>query len=115
MSAAKRDLYAILEEEVRTPLERILLDAFLPPAASIPSVFAAPPSPAAEAPPAGASLSQILGRAAPGEEPEREAPKAKRRPARKKDERQKSIEEEIAEFMSRGDHSGLAPDKDPVD
>ena len=41
---------------------------------SFPSAFAAPPSPAAEAPPAGASISQILGRTAPGEEPEREAP-----------------------------------------
>lgn len=112
MTAAKRDLYALLEEEVRTPAERILLDAFLPPAAGIPSAFAAPPAPAAEPPPAGATISQLLGRAAPGEEPDEASSPRRRKPARKREERQKSIEEEIAEFMSR-DHSALAPDKDP--
>ena len=111
MTTPAQELYKILEEEVRTPKETTLLDAFLPPASAIPSAFAAPPTPAGEQPPAGATLSQLLGRK-PGEEPEPAAPAPKRRPARKRTEKQKSIEEEIAEFMS-GDHSALAPDKDP--
>jgi hypothetical protein len=111
MATPAQELYKILEDEVRTPKETTLLDAFLPPAGAIPSAFAAPPTPAGEQAPAGATLSQLLGRT-PGEEPEPAAAAPKRRPARKKQEKQKSIEEEIAEFMSR-DHSALAPDKDP--
>ena len=112
MKKTVADLYPLLETEVRSPKDAILLDAFLPPPAAIPSAFAALAAPAVEAPPAGASLSQILGRPAPGEEPE-EAPAPKRRKQpRQKDLRQRSLEEEIAEFMSR-DNSALAPDKDP--
>jgi hypothetical protein len=110
MATPAQELYKILEDEVRTPKETTLLDAFLPPASAIPSAFAAPPTPAGEQPPAGATLNQLLGRTL-GEEPEPAAP-PKRRPARKRAEKQKSIEEEIADFMSR-DHSALAPDKDP--
>jgi len=112
MTAKGRDLYRLLEEEVRTPTEPILLDAFLPPPAAIPSVFAAPPAPVTDVPPTGATISQILGRSAPGEEPEEAPPPPRRKPVRKREERQKTIEEEIAEFMSR-DNSALAPDKDP--
>jgi len=113
MTSAGRDLYRLLEEEVRTPRETILLDAFLPPPAAIPSVFADPPAPAAEQPPAGATISQILGRSAPGEEPEEApSPRPRRKPVRKREERQKTIEEEIAGFTSR-DNSPLPPDKDP--
>jgi hypothetical protein len=112
MTSPERELYRILEQEIRTHAEPILLDAFLPQPAEIPSALPPPPAAATEPPPAGATLSQLLGRAAPGEQTEQPAaPRVRRRP-RKPEERQKSIEEEIAEFMSR-DHSALAPDKDP--
>ena len=112
MKAKSADLYLLLEKEVRTPKETILLDAFLPEAAAIPTAFAEPKPPAAEAAaPEGASLSQILGRAAPGEEPE-PTPSPRRRKAKPKTAQTRTLEEEIAEFMNR-DNSALAPDKDP--
>jgi hypothetical protein len=117
------DLYTRLEAEVRTPKQPLLLDAFLPPAATIPSAFAPvrlaipPEDPSSGAVPgeAGPSISQVLGRLATDEGPSEEpaAPPKRRRTARKTEERQKSLEEEIAEFMSR-DNSALAPDRDPT-
>jgi hypothetical protein len=116
------DLYVRLEAEVRTPKRPLLLDAFLPPPATIPSAFAPvrpaipPEDPAAGTVPgeAGSSISQVLGRLAPDEGPSEEPaePPKRRRPVRRTEERQKSLEEEIAEFMSR-DNSALAPDRDP--
>ena len=110
------DLYARLEAEVRTPRETIALDAFLPPAAAIPSAFAPPPPPpaATEPPPAGATISLILRTIAPDEDqPAAAPPPPRRRPVKKRDAREKTLEEEIAEFMSR-DNSALAPDRDPT-
>ena len=116
-SMVGRELYRLLEAEVRTPKEPTLLDAFLPAASAIPSVFAepAPPPPVA---PDGASISQIqhglpAGEMARDRSEDEPSPPKRRRAAKKQPERQKSIEEEIAEFMSR-DGNALAPDKDPA-
>ena len=119
---AGRDLYTQLEVSVRTPKQPILLDAFLPPPAAVPSAFApVEPARAAEDPSAGAltggagsSISQVLRRLVPDEGVPEEAPEPpkRRRPVRRTAEPQKSLEEEIAEFMSR-DNSALAPDRDP--
>jgi hypothetical protein len=116
--APEHDIYLILETEVRTPKERLLIDAFLPPAGAIPSQFArpaAPPPPAPDAPPA-AALRQILGAAAPDADAPEEAPPQRKRRVRRNaaDEPQKSLEEEVAEFLSRSSRA-LAPDPDPQD
>src|SRR5262245_20782078 len=107
-----QDLYTLLEREVRTPKERLPLDAFLPAATAIASaiarpVVAAPPSQAAEPAPASA-LRQILG--APGpEEPAEATPPPRRRRRGQAEEPRKSLEEEVAEFMKSSDRA-LAPD-----
>ncbi len=116
------DLYTRLEAEVRTPKQPLLLDAFLPPPAAIPSAFvpvrpaSVPEEASAGALPgeAGSTISQVLRRLAPDEGPSEEPPDPpkRRKPVRRTEERQKSLEEEIAEFMSR-DNSALAPDRDP--
>ena len=112
---AAQDIYTLLEKEVRTPKERLLVDAFLPAPETIPSAFArpaAPPPPADDEPVPAAALRQILGAAAPEEEPAGDpAPPPRRRP-RKTLEPEKSLEEEVAEFLSRSSRA-LAPDPDP--
>src|SRR5262245_28442168 len=110
-----QDLYLLLEREVRTPKEMIPLDAFLPAPGAIASaiarpVVAAPPPAETPEPVPGAALRQILG--APGpEETTTPAgpPPARRRRRQQAEEPQKSLEEEVAEFMSRSNRA-LAPD-----
>lgn len=107
------DLYLRFEREVRTPSERLPLDAFLPAPDSLPSAVARPqaPAPAPEAP-AGATLAQLLGRS-PEATPAGDDPPLRGKPRpRKAAEPSRSLEEEIADFMSqRG--TALAPDSDP--
>ena len=104
-------LYSRFELEVRTPSERLPLDAFLPAADSLPSAVARPQVPAPDAP-AGATLAQLLGRS-PEATPAGDDPPIRRKPRpRKGAEPSRSLEEEIADFMSqRG--TALAPDSDP--
>ena len=119
MSAATdgQDLFARFETEVRTPKEPLLVDAFLPSPDAIPSSLRRPaPHAAPQAAPAGepdftATLAGARQRADEGSD-EAPAPRQRRRPAKRAAEPQKSLEEEIAEFMS---HRGgaLAPDTDP--
>ena len=113
-----QELYTLLEREVRSPREKLPLDAFLPHPDTIVSAIAAPampaPLPDVPEPVPGAALRQILGAPAPGEEtPAEAAPQPRRRKrAAPTDEREKSLEEEVAEFMSRSTRA-LAPDPDP--
>jgi hypothetical protein len=108
-----QELYTLLEREVRTPREKLPLDAFLPAAEAILSAIArpvaAPPPPDAPEPAPGAALRQILGAPASGEEMPAEPPPPRRRRNAPVNEREKSLEEEVAEFMSRSSRA-LAPD-----
>jgi hypothetical protein len=107
------DLYLMFEREVRTPSDRLPLDAFLPAADSLPSAVARPQA-AAPVPEvaAGATLAQLLGRS-PEATPAGDDPPIRRKPRpRKSAEPARSLEEEIADFLSqRG--TALAPDSDP--
>ncbi|HZN02519.1 MAG TPA: hypothetical protein VFD06_02920 [Candidatus Polarisedimenticolia bacterium] len=104
------DLYERLERELRTPAERLLLDAFLPAPSSIPSALARPPAPE---PIPGAEAGLLGADRATARDREVEEPAPRRRPRpRKSAEPQRSLEEEIADFMNqRG--TALAPDTDP--
>jgi hypothetical protein len=119
MSAAGdgSDLFERFETELRSPREKLLVDAFLPPPAAIPSSLrrpaAARPAPDPAAPAEldySATLSGARQRA--DETEEAPAPRPRRRPVKRAAQAEKSLEEEIAEFMSiRG--GALAPDSDP--
>jgi len=109
------DLYAQLERELRTPAERLLLDAFLPAPETIQSALYRPAPPAPVADPAAAEGGLFAGgeRAVARDRAfeEEQAPRRKPRP-RKSAEPQRSLEEEIQDFLNlRG--TALAPDTDP--
>lgn len=123
----KEDIYRKFEREVRTPGHPLLVDAFLPDAAEIPTAFAPPPPPPSM--PEEDTL-RGLDADAPEHEPhhapehgadcdrEHEKPQSPRRAAPRKPasappkkEPEKSLEDEIAEFMNR-DQRGLSPDDD---
>jgi len=115
-----QDLVMRLEREVRSPREILLVDAFLPAAEAIPSALirqAAPP-PAPEPAPGPAPEPDYTGtmtgarqRADEGAD-DPPAPPARRRSVRRAAEPEKSLEDEVAEFMSRSNRA-LAPDADP--
>ena len=117
-AANAQDLFTRLEREVRAPKERLLVDAFLPPPEAIPSSLQQPavPRPAPEAAreqDAEADLTaNMAGARRRAEEAPEAAPAPRRRPAKRATAPEKSLEEEIAEFMSRGS-GALAPDADP--
>ena len=106
------DLYERLERELRTPGERLLLDAFLPAASEIASALARPPAPD-PIPVDGATVAGLFGDRATSRERDVEDPAPRRKPRpRRAAEPKRSLEEEIADFMSqRG--TALAPDTDP--
>ena len=109
-----QELYTLLEREVRTPREKLPLDSFLPAADAILSAIArpvaAPPPPEAPEPVPGAALRQILGaRGSEEEMPAEPPPPPRRRRSAQVSEREKSLEEEVAEFMNRSSRA-LAPD-----
>ena len=108
-----QELYTLLEREVRTPREKLPLDAFLPAADAILSAIARPiapaPPPDAPEPVPGAALRQILGAPGPEEMPAEPPPPPRRRRSAPSNEREKSLEEEVAEFMNRSNRA-LAPD-----
>jgi len=115
-----QDLFMRLEREVRSPKDTLLVDAFLPPAEAIPSSLRRPaaPRPAPEPAPEPAHEPDLTAamtgaRRRIDEGPEDPpAPPPRRRPVRRAAEPEKSLEEEIAEFMSRSSRA-LAPDADP--
>jgi hypothetical protein len=108
------DLYAKMEREIRTPAERLLLDAFLPKPEAIASALHRPEPPAVD-PAAAPGAAGMFGESGPAVSRDREAeePAARRRVRpRKSAEPQRSLEEEIQDFLNlRG--SALAPDTDP--
>jgi hypothetical protein len=119
-AADGQDLFMRLEHEVRTPKERLLVDAFLPPPEAIPSALRRPavprpaPEPAPEPTPDpdfAATMTGAQRRADEGPE-DPPAPPPRRRPVRRAAEPEKSLEEEIADFMSRSNRA-LAPDTEP--
>ena len=109
------DIYQRFEREVRTPRRRLLLDAFLPDADSLPTAVAQPPPlPIPESPAPTISLSERLEAEIPSPPPEPD-PKPRKKaasPKRKKlTEKSKSLQEEIEEFMNR-DGGALVPSDD---
>jgi hypothetical protein len=109
-AASGLDLYQRFELEVRTPKRRLLVDAFLPAPEDIESVVTPPPPP----PPLPGESTDGIGfgslRDRADEEPPAPPPKPRRKKvAPRKPEKSKSLQEEIAEFMSR-DGVGLAPE-----
>jgi hypothetical protein len=112
---SRDDLFQRFEREVRTPRRPLLLDAFLPDASAIPSVFAPPPPPPSTV---EADALPEFDDPAPVRDPEPEPTEPPRRAARRKraepppkKESPKSLEQEIAEFMNR-DQRGPSPDDD---
>lgn len=109
---AGKDLYEQFELEVRTPKKRLLLDAFLPDPATLPSVVTppAPPPP----PPMSPEEAQFFARREERDEEPPPEPKPRRKvkaaPPKRK-EAPKTLQEEIAEFMNR-DRPSLAPDEE---
>jgi hypothetical protein len=110
MGTDTRDLYQRFELEVRTPKKRILLDAFLPDPGTLPSVVAAPvPPPLPEMPPEEAHFFRRQDEEA-DEPPPPPKPKKKAKAApAKRQTAPMSLQDEIAEFMNRG-QSAYAPD-----
>ena len=113
MAPDAKDIYQRFELLVRTPKKRTLLDAFLPAPASLESSVVhqvEPPLPVPEMTPEEANM---FRRREPAEdEPASEPkPRAKKKAASKKKVESKSLQDEIAEFMSR-DQTALAPDDD---
>ncbi|MGH9749768.1 MAG: hypothetical protein ACRD6R_07585 [Candidatus Polarisedimenticolia bacterium] len=106
-----KDLYEQFELEVRTPKKRLLLDAFLPDPAALPSAVTPPAPPPPVMSPEEAQF--FARREERDEEPPPEPKprrKAKAAPPKRK-EAPKTLQEEIAEFMNR-DGSSLAPDEE---
>lgn len=107
------DIYQRFEREVRTPARRLLVDNLLPPPETIESAVTPPPPPVplpGEAPEEERLFARLE---AQDTEPE-EKPKPRRKVAaakkKKTEEKPKSLQEEIEEFMSRG--GALAPEVD---
>jgi len=113
MATDGKDLYERFEIQVRTPKKRILLDAFLPsPETLEPSVASQvpPPLPVPDMTPEEINM---FRRREPEEDEPAPAPKPrqKKKATAKKREEPKSLQDEVAEFMSR-DRPALAPDDD---
>jgi hypothetical protein len=106
------ELYLRFERELRTPADRLPLDAFLPPADTIPSAVAQPQAASAPEAPPGATLAQLLGRSPEATPVGDEAPPRRKARPRKSAEPSRSLEEEIADFLSHRS-TALAPDSDP--
>jgi hypothetical protein len=111
MGEEPKDLYRRLELEVRAPARRLLLDAFLPDPASLPSAVAAPAPP--PLPEMGPEEAHFLRPREPDDDepPPPPKPKRKAKPAARKKESPMTLQEEIEEFMKR-DRSAYAPDDD---
>ena len=114
MAPTGKDLYQRFELQVRTPKKRTLLDAFLPAPETLESAVApqaAPPMPVPEMSPEEMAFYRPRDRDDEPEEEPKPRPKKKVVSKKKKEEAPKSLQDEIAEFMSR-DGAGLAPDDD---
>jgi hypothetical protein len=104
------DLFRRLERELRTPRERLPIDAFLPPAETLPTEFPDPP------PSALPSEVRELGTVADAEEERRERRRRQRRIRKAAapeapPEAPKKLEEEIQEFINRDRPPGTRPEE----
>lgn len=115
MATEKKDLYQRFELLVRTPARRILVDAFLPPPESLESTVAPEASPPLPVPDMTPEEMNMFRRREPeDDEPAPEPkprPRSKKKAAARKNEENRSLQDEIAEFMGR-DRPALAPDDD---
>jgi type IV secretory pathway VirB10-like protein len=111
MTADRRDLYERFEIQVRTPRKRILLDAFLPAPETLEPTVAPQAPPPLPVPEMTVEEANMFRRREPEEDEPAPKPRQKKKAAAKKKEEPKSLQDEVAEFMSR-DRPALAPDDD---
>ena len=101
------ELFRRLEKEIRTPKERLPIDAFLPPVETMPTQFPDPPP----------SKIPVQSREVGGSEESEDARRQRRRVRREKkpapaDPSQPiKLEDEIQEFMNRDKREGTSPDE----
>ena len=109
----KVDLYERFERAIRTPSRRLLVDAFLPAAESIPSAVPRRPVEEPLQPEVQLGIVQQLRQQDPSPPPEEAAkPQAAAPPAAASGPSAMTLQEEVEEFMNR-DGAGLAPEIDP--
>jgi hypothetical protein len=113
MAPEGKDIYQRFELQVRTPRKRILLDAFLPAPETLEPTVAPQLPPSMPIPDMTVEEINMFRRREPEEDEPAPAPKprSKKKAAAKKMEAPKSLQDEVAEFMSR-DQTALAPDDD---
>ena len=102
------ELFRRLEREIRTPKERLPMDAFLPPLESLPTEFPDPP------PSALPAQSREMGTLQDSEEARRKRLRMRRnkKPAAPPEAGQPiKLEDEIQEFMNRDKREGTSPDE----
>jgi len=106
------DLFRRLEQELRTPKEPLPIDPFLPPPDAIASSIPSPVSIAAQQAAEPQGFVQQLRAQDPTPAPQEQAARPRRRTQSADAGPARSLQDEIAEFMSRGG-GALAPDIDP--
>ena len=114
MAPESTDIYQRFELQVRTPKKRLLIDAFLPPPESLEPTVAPQLPPPLPVPDMTVEEINMFRRREPEDDEPAPAPKprSKKKPlAKKKKEESMSLQDEVAEFMSR-DRPALAPDDD---
>jgi type IV secretory pathway VirB10-like protein len=113
MTPDAKDIYQRFELQVRTPKKRILLDAFLPAPGTLESTVAPQLPPHLPIPEMTPEEANMFRRREPEDDEPAPAPKTRprRKAAARKKEEPRSLQDEVAEFMSR-DRPALAPDDD---
>jgi len=112
---SQQELFRKLELEVRTPRERLPIDAFLPAPETLPTEFPDPP------PSALPTQVRELGTAADAEQERRERRKQRRlRKPAPQAETPRKLEDEIQDFLNRDRPPGTRPEElsefvDPTD
>ena len=101
------ELFRRLELEIRTPKERLPIDAFLPPVEALPTQFPDPP------PSKIPVQSREVGGSEESDEARRERRKVRRdkKPAPADPSQPIKLEDEIQEFMNRDKKEGTTPDE----
>ena len=106
------DLFRRFEQELRTPKEPLLIDPFLPAPETIASSIPSPVSIAVQQAAEPQGFVQQLRAQDPAPAPQEQAARPRKRKRSAEAGPAKSLQDEIAEFMSR-DGGALAPDIDP--
>ena len=102
------ELFRRLEKEIRTPKERLPIDAFLPSVEALPTQFPDPPP--SKVP---VQSREVGGMQESDDEARRERRKARRekKPAPADPSQPIKLEDEIQEFMNRDKKEGTTPDE----